>query len=249
MDVRVGTIKKVEHQRTDAFELWCWGRLLRVVWTAKRANQSILKEISPEYSWEGLMLKMKLQYFGHLMWSTDSSEKTLMLGKIEGGRRRGWQRMRWLDDITDSMDMSLSRLRELVIDRETWRAAVHGVAKSWMQLSDWTELNWIVIRGFPDVSAVKNTPAIQEPQETRIQSLGQEDSLKEGMANHSSILAWSWEAIFHRIAKRHEWIDWTHTCAAVVIGECFHSEFQKCLLSCLSIYLSIYLWSIWEIKY
>ena len=128
-----------------------------------------------------------------------------------------------------------------MIDRETWRAAVHGVAKSWMQLSDWPELNWIVIRGFPDVSAVKNTPEIQEPQETRIQSLGQEDSLKEGMANHSSILAWSWEAIFHRIAKRHEWIDWTHTCAAVVIGECFHSEFQKCLLSCLSVCLSVYL--------
>ena len=131
------TIKKALCQRIDAFELWCWRRLLRVPWTAKRSNQSILKEISPEYSLEGLMLKLKFQYFGHLMWRADSLEKTLMLGKTEGRRRRGWQRVKWLDGMPDSMDMSLSKLQEMVIDREAWCSAIHGVSKIRTWLSNW----------------------------------------------------------------------------------------------------------------
>ena len=180
MDVRVGL------WRIDAFEVWCWRRLLRAPWTARRSNQSILKEISPGCSLEGLMLKLKLQYFGHLMWRVDSLEKTLMLGGIGGRRKRGRQRMRWLDSITDSMDMSLYGLQELVMDREAWRAAIHGVAKSWTQLSDWTELNGL--QGFPGGSSER----AHVVQESPVWFLGWEGPLEKTQATHSSILGLPW---------------------------------------------------------
>ena len=186
------TIKKAEHWRIDAFELWCWQRLLKVPWTTRRSNLSLLKEISAEYSLEGLMLKLKLQYFGYLMQRTDSFEKTLMLGKIEGRWRTGWQRMRWLNGITNLMDMSLSKLQELVMDRETWHAAVHGITKSWTLLSGWIELNWTELNPLQYSWASLVTQMIQSSLamwETWVQSLDWKDRLEEGMATHSSTVA------------------------------------------------------------
>ena len=197
-------IKKAEHKRIDGFELWCWRRLLKVPWTARRSNQSILKEISPGCSLEGLMLKLKLQYFGHLMWRADSLEKTILLGKIEGERRRGWQRMRGLDGITDSIDLSLSNLQELMMDREAWHAAVHRVTKHRISLSDWTELNWVWV--FIILSFLPKNPRAMW--EAWVRSLSWEDPLKKGMATHSNILAWripmnrgTWLPAVHGVAK------------------------------------------------
>ena len=195
------TLKKAGQWRIDAFELWCWKRLLRVPWTARRSNQSILKEISPEYSLEGLMLKPRLQYFGHLMRKANSLGKTLMLVKIEGRRRRGWQGTRRLDGISDSMNMNLSKLWEMVNDREAWHAAVHGFAKSQTWLSDWTTTTLPLVYGghlrrtrfqlgFTGGSVVKNLPANAGDTVVWVWSPGQVDALEEEMATHSSILAW-----------------------------------------------------------
>ena len=202
------TVKKAERWKIDAFERWCWRRLLRVPWTARRSNQSILKEISPGCSLEGLMLKLKLQYFDYLMWWVNSLEKTLLLGGIGGRRRRGQHRMRWLDGITDSMDVSLSELQELVMDREAWHAAIHGVTKSQTRLSDWTEL--MANMGFSDGSAVKNLPAYARDLSS-ISGLGRSPGGGNGNPLQYSSLGnpkdrGVWQAIVHGVAKSQTWL-------------------------------------------
>ena len=197
--------------------MWCWRRLLRVPWTARISNQSILKEINPEYSLEELMQKLKLQFFDYLVQRADSLEKTVMLGKMEGKRRRGWQRMKWLDGMSNSMDMNLSKLQEMVKDREGWHTPAHGVAKNGTWLSYWTTKKYCSW-DFPNSSAIKNPSAMQEMQEPWVQAQGQEDPLDEGMATHSSILAWKIPQTeepgklqsMESQTVQHDWSDWAH---------------------------------------